>query len=145
MGAHRLSSLALVAVAACATVGDAPSGPAGPPPFRGVRSLVLARWTDYPTNRPKDPLDALKDTLDARGFATRAVDVGYRTPAELRSLERLHSQLGSRIYGSAQGGRPARRVEPLGRDAAGAQTSRREASSRRGWRHAGCSACGHCS
>jgi hypothetical protein len=117
MRARRLPSLALVAVAACATVGDAPSSPPGPPPFRGVRSLVLARRTDYPTNRPKDPLDALEDTLDARGFATRAVDVGYRTPPELRPLERLHSQLGSRIYGSAQGGRSTRRVESLGRDA----------------------------
>lgn len=116
MRSCRLASLALAAAAGCATAPEPAAPPAGPPPFQGARSLVLARWTDDPAGRPKDPLDALKESLDARGLATRMVDVGGRTPPELRDLERLHATVGSRIHGG-QRDRFSRRVEPLGRDA----------------------------
>lgn len=114
---NRLVSLALAAATAgCATTGEPVASP-GPPAFQGVRSLVLARWTDDPAGRPKDPLDALQETLVARGYAVRAVDLGRRTPPELRDLERLHERMATRIYGGAPRDRFARRVEPLGREA----------------------------
>lgn len=113
-----LVSLAVAALAAGCAAPREPAAPSGPPPFEGVKRLVLARWTDDPSGRPKDPLDALKESLEARGFVVRMVDLGRRTPAELRELERLHGQLASRIYGAVPRDRlDRRRGEALGRDA----------------------------
>ncbi len=101
---YRLAALAL-ALAACATVADTATG--GPPPFQGVKSLALARWNDDPsTPRPKDPLDALKESLDGRGYQTRVVELGPRMPSspEARELARLFEAVRSR---AASGGREA--------------------------------------
>lgn len=112
----RLVSLALaLGTAGCATTGEPVERP-GPPAFEGVRTLVLARWTDDAEARPKDPLDALKESLVARGYAVRSVDLGTRTPPELRDLERLHARLAARIGSGGPRDRFARRVEPLGRE-----------------------------
>ncbi len=96
----RLAPISLAAVAACATLGEPAPAPSGPPPFEGVKTLALARWSEDPAaRRPRDALDGLKDSLDARGYATRVVEVGPRMPpgAELRDLARLYEQVRSRV------------------------------------------------
>jgi hypothetical protein len=111
MTRRRLVPLALAAAVACATAPE----PAGPPPFEGVKSVALVRWRDGGSTRPRDPLDALKESLDARGYRTRVVDVGHRVPDELRPVQRLHERMGTR---GRTGGRAGRgRVERVGREA----------------------------
>ncbi len=94
MTARALLPLALLA-AACATVEGPPPGPS---PFRAVKQLVLVRRVDEPRPpRPRDPLDALKESLDARGYETRIVEVGRGSAAELRDLERLEDEVAARL------------------------------------------------
>ncbi len=113
----RKLALALAAFTACATAGEAVAPP--PSPFRRVRSLVLVRAADERAQRPRDPLDALDETLRARGFTTRIVELPRKPPPELAPLERLFGQLELR----AAARRPERVAAPTGaagRDAAAA-------------------------
>lgn len=93
----------LVALGACATAGDA-AVPAPPPSFREVRSLVLVRMADERAGQPKDPLDGLDDSLRARGYRTRIVDLGATKKPDPPGLDRLFLDLESRA-GTARGDR----------------------------------------
>jgi hypothetical protein len=102
----------LAACAACASV-DAP--PPGPPPFRGARRLVLVRDVDDPrAQRARDPLDALKESLDARGYEARVVEVRPGKDRELRDLERLEERIVGHFWTRE---RTTGRAERLGADA----------------------------
>jgi hypothetical protein len=107
----------LAAVVACAGAGETLAPP--PSPFRGVRSLVLVRAADERAHHPKDPLDGLDESLRARGFTTRVVELGPKRPPELAPLERLFEQLEGRAS-AGRNERVATPVSSLGRDAAGA-------------------------
>jgi len=110
----RKLALALAAATACATAGEAGAPP--PPSFRGVRSLVLVRSADERVQRPRDPLDALDETLRGRGFLTRLVELAHRPPRELAPLERLFGQLEARA-GASRSERVAAPVGAAGKDA----------------------------
>jgi hypothetical protein len=119
MGAAVAAALAgaLLAVEACAPVA-AEGPPPGPSPFLAVKKVVLVRRVDDPrAPRRRDPLDALKETLDARGYETRIVEVGSGEDAALRDLEGLEDRIAARM-GSRErtGGRP----EALGAEAGAA-------------------------
>jgi len=102
---------ASLALAACAS-GERP--PPGPSPFRTARRIVLVRRVQDPkAQRPRDPIDALKESLDARGYETRVVEVVPGQGGELRDLERLEESIASRLYREPGAGR----VEPFGADA----------------------------
>jgi hypothetical protein len=103
----RSVAIALLAAAACATGADAVA-PA-PSPFRGVRSLLLVRSVEDRGRRAKDPLDGLDESLRARGFTTRVVELGSRPPPELGPVERLFGQLATR----AASGRAERTARPV--------------------------------
>lgn len=98
---------ALATAAACATAGE--SVAPAPPSFRQVRSLVLVRAVEDRGPRAKDPLDGLDESLRARGFTTRIVELGFRPPPELAPLERLFAQLEAR----AAAGRQERLAAPV--------------------------------
>jgi hypothetical protein len=102
----RSLSLALLAAAACASARETAPPPS---PFLGVRSLVLVRSLDDRTHRPKDPLDGLDETLRARGFATRLVELRPGHGRELDGLDRLFGQLEAR----AGAGRTERMARPI--------------------------------
>lgn len=106
MKSCRLISLALAASAACATVPEPPRAP----PFEGVKTIALVRWRAEGSARPRDPLDALKESLDGRGYATRLVELGRRPPEALRPVERLFQRMGSRVGGGPLPDRPGRVV-----------------------------------
>ncbi len=110
----RKAVLAVFAVAcACAAVQD--PAPAGPSPFRSVKKLVLVRRVDDPkAQRGRDAIDALKESLDARGYETRVVEVGSREDRALRDLDALEDRIGTRLWNrdAAPG-----RVEALGKGA----------------------------
>jgi hypothetical protein len=117
-GATRagVAAAALVALAACATVAE-PGAPA-PARFREVRSLLLVREVaDARDGRPKDPLDGLDETLRARGFATRMVELGRDPPPGQAALARLFRDLEVRASAS-RAERIATPVRDAGRDAA---------------------------
>jgi hypothetical protein len=100
-------ALALALSAACAAVEGRP--PAGPPPFAQVKAIALVRRADHPgAARAKDPLDALQESLAARGYATRVVEVGGGADGALRNVEALHARLGGRVTGSERAGHVAR-------------------------------------
>jgi hypothetical protein len=100
---RRVGLVALAALAACATVGDR-LPPPPPPSFRHVKTLVLVRTAEDRAGRAKDPLDALDESLRARGYGTRVVELaGGRSP-EQAALARLYAQLEARA-GAAQGER----------------------------------------
>ena len=86
--------VALGAAVACASAG-APTAPQPPASFRAIRTLVLARASGDRAGRPKDPLDGLDESLRARGYTTRVVELGGKQP-ELAGLERLFGQLQAR-------------------------------------------------
>ncbi len=91
------------AVAACATMGE-PAPTPGPPPFEGVRSVALVRSVEGAgAPRAKDALDALRESLEERGYRTRVVEVGSRGAD--RNLERLFARIHSRIAAGARIGR----------------------------------------
>jgi hypothetical protein len=101
-----LALAAAATAAACATTGEAvaPAVPA----FRGIRSLALVRAVDERGHTAKDPLDGLEETLRARGFTTRVIELGPRPPPELAAVERLFGQLELR----ATAGRAERIARP---------------------------------
>jgi hypothetical protein len=99
---RRAGFAVLGAVLACATAGErAPQAP--PPSFRAVRSLVLVRRADDRGSRPKDALDGLDESLRARGYTTRVVEVGGQGKSELARLHDLFDRLELRA-GSPRGG-----------------------------------------
>lgn len=115
MTTSRLAALAIAGALSlsCAAVGE--SAPAGPPPFQGVRSLALVRVkADPATARPRDPLDALAESLAAKGYETRLVEVGPRVPGSDRDLERLHAHVEGWIAAAPLGPAGHRRAEPAG-------------------------------
>ncbi len=89
----RRSGLAvLAATLACVTTGErAPQAP--PASFRAVRSLVLVRSPYDRAGRPKDPLDGLDESLRARGYTTRIVELGTERKPELQPLAELFGRL----------------------------------------------------
>jgi hypothetical protein len=95
--------LLLLALGACATAGDAVLTPP-PPSFREIRSLVLVRTADDRAGRQKDPLDGLDESLRARGYVTRIVELGGGKKGEHAALERLFVDLESRA-GATRGER----------------------------------------
>jgi hypothetical protein len=104
---------ALLALDACASIAAGP--PAGPSPFLGVKKLVLVRRVDDArAPRGRDPLDALKETLDARGYETRIVEIGSGEDAGLRDVDRLEDRIAARMWNRA---RTAGRPESIGADA----------------------------
>ena len=91
-----LAALAAAAALGCATAG-ADRAPAAPPPsFQKVRSLVLVRGAWERAGRPKDPLDGLDETLRARGFTTRVIELGERPAPDLQPLAVLFQRLEGR-------------------------------------------------
>jgi hypothetical protein len=113
----RTIGLAALAAAAVACAGAGETRATQPSRFQDVRSLVLVRGAgDQRGQGAKDPLDGLDESLRARGFATRVVELGAGRPPELAGLERLFEQLELR----AAAGRLERVADPissLGRDA----------------------------
>jgi hypothetical protein len=119
MRSPRLAVLLASASAAlaCATVGEPAS--AGPPPFTGVKKLALVRMrADRDGVRPRDVLDALAESLVARGYEVSRVEVGPNPAAALRGVERLYARIDGTIASAQPRPRFGRRVEPAGADAA---------------------------
>lgn len=113
---RRVGPLLVAALAACATAGEPVLTPP-PPSFREVRSLLLVRMADDRAGGLKDPLDGLDESLRARGYATRVVDLasGRKDQAE---LERLFLDVEARA-GAPRGERfGTRPYSTLGRGAA---------------------------
>lgn len=77
---------------------------------------MLVRSVEDPgaPRAPKDALDALHETLEARGLQARVVELVPRGPKELRPLERLHGRVAARVRGGVPRGHP---VVQLGGDA----------------------------
>jgi hypothetical protein len=116
---RRVGPALLLALGACATAGDAYVTPP-PPSFREVRSLVLVRMADDRAGRQKDPLDGLDESLRARGYKTRVVELGRAEKGERAALERLFRDLEVRA-GAAPGERfGTKPYASLGRGAADA-------------------------
>jgi hypothetical protein len=114
---RRLSPAFLAALAACATMGEPAEAPP-PPSFREVRSLVLVRMAEDRAGRAKDPLDGLAESLRARGFTVRVVDLVASRRAEQKALERLFVDLETRA-GATRGERfGTRPYSTMGREAA---------------------------
>ncbi len=111
----RMAPLATAAVLAFAACASAEAPPPGPPPFRAVKKVVLVRRVADPrAQRPRDPIDALKESLDTRGYEVRVVEVGPGKDAELRDLDRLEDRIAARLWNR---GAPPDRVERLGPEA----------------------------
>ena len=122
----KVAAVALVALAACATPGEPFAPP--PPSFTEVKTLLLVRTAEGRVGRTIDPLDGLDESLRARGYQTRIVELASRHPREQAALERLFLQLearagaprgdrfGTRPYGDA-GREAGEAVVALGVDA----------------------------
>jgi hypothetical protein len=108
--------LATLAAATLACVGlPVADEPPGPPPFQELSKLVLVRWVDERGVHPKDPLDAVGESLTAQGRIARVVDLGEggRRSGALATLYRtVEARVGS---GSPHA---AETVASLGADAA---------------------------
>lgn len=113
LGPTRRAPLALAAaLLACAALEPPPPGPS---PFRGVKKLVLVRRVDDPrAQRPRDPVDALKESLEARGYAVRVVDVGPREDAALRDVDRLENRIAGRYWTRERSSGRAERLDEAG-------------------------------
>ncbi len=114
--ARRAALITLAALAGCAPLA-AEGPPAGPSPFRTVKKVVLVRRVDDPrAQRGRDPLDALKESLDARGYEARIVEVGPGKDASLRDVEALEDRIATRFWTRERTAQP----EMLGAEAGGA-------------------------
>jgi hypothetical protein len=110
------AAAALVALAACATAAGPAVAPAAT--FREVRSLLLVREVgEAREGRPRDPLDGLDETLRARGFTTRVVELGRGAAPGQAALARLFRDLELRAAAS-RAERIATPVRDAGRDVA---------------------------
>jgi hypothetical protein len=114
-GCARAAAVAAAALAACATVGESASAP--PASFSGVRTLALVRQVEGRGARSKDPLDGLDETLRARGFTTRVVELGRDRRPDQAPFERLFRDLEARAAAASRAERIAAPVRDLGSDA----------------------------
>ncbi len=113
-GKTRIALALVAALLACAGI----EPPPGPSPFREVKKLVLVRRVDdLRSPRGRDPLDASKESLEARGYAVRVVELGARDGAELRDLARLEDRVATHFWTRE---RWRGRAESLGSDAGAA-------------------------
>jgi hypothetical protein len=104
--------------------------PPGPSPFRAAKKLVLVRRVDDPrAPRARDPIDALKESLEARGYEARIVEVGAAEDPSLRDLERLEDRIAGRYWNR---GEATTRGEKLGAEA-GAVVAKLGADAVAGW------------
>jgi hypothetical protein len=117
MRGSRWAALACAASLSCATLGE-PSPPPGPPAFAGAKKVALVRYrTDRDAPRARDTLDALAESLAARGYEVTRVEVGSRSQAELRGVERLFTRMDAVIASAQPRPRYARPVDSAGSDA----------------------------
>lgn len=118
--AAALAALLLVAVLASCAEAPLVDAPSGPPPFRGLRRVLLVRAGDRPEpQRHRDPLDAVRESLEADGRTTRTVEVGRKAPRELAEMERLYAEIEGRVEEGGMSGEAGRPVERLRRPVAG--------------------------
>jgi hypothetical protein len=113
MGSPRPLALAL-ALSACATAPLEPERPPGPPPFRGIGRVLLVRADDRrggSGHRPKDALDAVRESLAGGGRATREVDVGSRLGRELAGVAALYRRVEGRAFAGGAAGWAGQAVE----------------------------------
>jgi hypothetical protein len=109
-------ALGCLAALSCATLSE--PAPAGPPAFVGVRKIALVRvkpGRDAP--RGKDALDALGESLSARGFEVTRVEIVGRPAPDQRGVDRLYARLDGSIASAHPRPRYARRLEAVGADA----------------------------
>jgi hypothetical protein len=119
MTISRLSALALAGALSlsCATLGEA--APATAPALGAVRRIAVVHVRPDPgAARVKDPLDALAESLAARGYETRIEEAGPGASEALRAVERLHARLEGWVAATPTRGRSGRRAEALGAEAA---------------------------
>lgn len=113
-----LAVTAALAAAACASLG-APAAPSGPA-FEAVHAVALLRFSERPSERgQRDPLDALRESLVQRGYATRVLEIGPgRAGGQdgARELERLYAALDARIASAPPRERFTSSVVEAGRD-----------------------------
>ncbi|HET7825865.1 MAG TPA: hypothetical protein VFK90_11055 [Anaeromyxobacter sp.] len=108
------AALGCAGTLSCATLGEPPP-PSGPPAFAGVKKVALVRVrTDRDAPRAKDALDALAESLAARGYEVTRVELGARPPAELRGVERLYARVDGSIASAQPRPRYARPLESAG-------------------------------
>jgi hypothetical protein len=113
--------VAALALAACATAGEA-AAPEGTT-FRGVRRIALVRVVEDRPGRV-DALDGLDQSLRARGYETRVVELHERhNPPELAGVERLFGKLERRAATPRSERLGVRGVADAGRDAGAAVAS----------------------
>lgn len=120
MRSWRLAVLALVGAAplSCATLGE--PAPTVVPPLAPVRRVAIVHVRgETGAARPKDPLDALGESLTARGYELRTVEVGPGAGDDLRAVGRLHARLEGWVSATPTRGRAGHRYEALGAEAAG--------------------------
>jgi hypothetical protein len=122
---RRIAAVALLAALAAACAGVDPTPP--PSPLVGVRKVALIRRESKDDHRPKDPLDAVAESLTAKGIEVRFVAVdGHGDDA--RSAARLFDDVEGRVASPGQldargrsagslGDTDARIVRALGVDA----------------------------
>jgi hypothetical protein len=111
---------ALAVVLGCAgATSDAPSAATA---FGGARSVALVRHADRGEKRSKDPLDAVSESLAAKGVTVRVIELGRRDdPKDIARLfdaaEERVSSVGPDAAVGRLGGEAARTVRGLGVDA----------------------------
>ncbi|HYG69298.1 MAG TPA: hypothetical protein VD838_16620 [Anaeromyxobacteraceae bacterium] len=109
----RLVALAAVALACASARGGAP---AATPPFEGVGSVVLVREVEAREKRPRDVLDALDESLRARGLRTRTVEVGPALRDDLKDVARVVRDVEWTIRQAPRYDPERRPAQTLGRD-----------------------------
>jgi hypothetical protein len=110
----RVGMLAAVAVVGWACAGA--SLARDPPELGSLRRVVLVRAVDrHDRPHPKDPLDAVRESLEAEGRTTRTVEVGPHAKGEAAALGRLYAEIEGRIDGVAIDPERTRNVDRLAR------------------------------
>ena len=114
-----LAAALAVALGCAGATSDAPSAGTA---FGGIRSVALVRRAGRGEKRPKDPLDAVSESLAAKGVAVRVIELGGRDdPKDVaRLFDAAESRASSVDPNAAVGGLgdvTARTVRGLGVDA----------------------------
>ena len=108
----RRAAALTVAVA----LGCAGAAPGAAPAFSGVRSVALVRRPEHAERRAKDPLDAVAESLAAKGITVRLIELGGHD--EPKDVARLFDEAESRASSGGGGGSTARGAAlTLGEDA----------------------------